>query len=148
MKILCDTHILIWYLTGDSRLSKKARKLLDDENNTIYYSIVSIWEVSIKHDRRPDKLSLSSQDVASFCEEQGFENELNKKLVKGGAGEGKKASEGIRSLSAVCSLCAVRSQPMLAFLINAGFPYQVKFSKGRYVGYDLQRNYSAIRVYL
>ena len=61
----------------------------------------------------------------SLCEEQGFENELNKKLVKGGAGEGKKASEGIRSLSAVCSLCAVRSQPMLAFLINAGFPYDL-----------------------
>ena len=82
MKILCDTHILIWYLTGDSRLSKKARKLLDDENNTIYYSIVSIWEVSIKHDRRPDKLSLSSQDFASFCEEQGFvEYPLNKQHI-------------------------------------------------------------------
>ena len=51
MKILCDTHILIWYLTGDSRLSQKARGLLDDESNTIYYSIVSVWEVSMYNPR-------------------------------------------------------------------------------------------------
>ncbi len=31
MDILCDTHILIWYLTGDNQLSKKARELLDSD---------------------------------------------------------------------------------------------------------------------
>ena len=72
MNILCDTHILIWYLTGDNQLSKKARELLDDENNTIYFSTVSIWEVSIKHERKPDKLTLSAQDFVNFCNEQGF----------------------------------------------------------------------------
>ncbi len=72
MKILCDTHILIWYLTGDKRLSKKARQLLDDENNIVYYSLVSIWEVSIKHQRKPDILTLSAQDFAQFCDAQGF----------------------------------------------------------------------------
>jgi len=73
VKILCDTHILIWYLTGDSRLSQKAKLLLDDENNTIYYSLVSVWEVSIKHHRKPNVLTLSSQDFTQFCDEQGFE---------------------------------------------------------------------------
>ena len=73
MKILCDTHILIWYLTGDNRLSRKARTLIDDENNTIYFSIVSIWEVSIKHNRKPNVLTLSAQDFYQFCNDQGFE---------------------------------------------------------------------------
>ncbi|MBP5452571.1 MAG: type II toxin-antitoxin system VapC family toxin [Treponema sp.] len=72
MKILCDTHILIWYLTGDDRLSKKARELIEDDNNFIYFSIVSIWEVSIKHHRKPDKFSLSAQAFVTFCDEQGF----------------------------------------------------------------------------
>ncbi len=72
MKILCDTHIIIWYLTGDNRLSQKAQALIDDENNEIYYSLVSVWEVAIKHGRKPDKLTLSSQDFVKFCEEQGF----------------------------------------------------------------------------
>ncbi len=72
MKILCDTHIIIWYITGDHRLSEKARKLIDDESNEIYFSLISIWEVAIKHGRRPDKLTLSAKDFANFCDEQGF----------------------------------------------------------------------------
>ena len=72
MKILCDTHIIIWYLTGDERLSAKARELLDDERNTVYFSLVSVWEVAIKHGRKPDKLTLSAQDFVTFCDEQGF----------------------------------------------------------------------------
>ena len=72
MKILCDTHIIIWYLTGDNRLSQKARELIDDESNEIFYSLVSVWEVAIKHGRKPEKLTLSSQDFVSFCNEQNF----------------------------------------------------------------------------
>ncbi|MBR4825952.1 MAG: type II toxin-antitoxin system VapC family toxin [Spirochaetaceae bacterium] len=82
MKILCDTHIIIWYLTGDNRLSQKARELIDDERNTIYFSIVSIWEVSIKHNRKPDKLTLSAQEFTNFCDEQGFiEYPLNQQHI-------------------------------------------------------------------
>lgn len=82
MKILCDTHIIIWYITGDERLSQEARELLDDENNTIYFSLVSVWEVAIKHGRKPDKLTLSAQEFVNYCEEQGFlEYALNKQHI-------------------------------------------------------------------
>lgn len=73
MKILCDTHIIIWYLTGDSRLSKKAIDLIEDQNNEIYYSLVSVWEVAIKHGRNPNRLTLSAKDFVQFCEEQDFQ---------------------------------------------------------------------------
>ncbi|MBO7485759.1 MAG: type II toxin-antitoxin system VapC family toxin [Spirochaetaceae bacterium] len=72
MKILCDTHIIIWYLTGDNRLSTKARNLIDSQNNEIFYSLVSVWEIAIKHGLKPDKLSLSAQSFISFCDEQDF----------------------------------------------------------------------------
>lgn len=72
MKVLCDTHILIWYMTGDERLSAKTRDIIDDTNNKVYFSIVSVWEVSVKHGHKPDKLTLSAQDFVKYCDEQGF----------------------------------------------------------------------------
>lgn len=49
MNLLLDTHVLIWALTEDARLSEKAREMILDPENTVYYSAVSVWEVSIKH---------------------------------------------------------------------------------------------------
>ena len=72
MNILADTHILIWYLTNSSKLSEDAYQILENEQNTIYYSIVSLWEIAIKHARKPYELSLTAADFTRFCEEQGF----------------------------------------------------------------------------
>ncbi len=49
MNILADTHILLWSLYDDSKLSSNARKYLSDGNNHIFYSLISVWEVEIKH---------------------------------------------------------------------------------------------------
>ena len=48
MKILLDTHIFLWLLSGDGRLSKKAKKIFLCEDNDLYFSVVSLWEISIK----------------------------------------------------------------------------------------------------
>ena len=72
MRILADTHILIWYITGDERLSIAARDLINDERNTVYFSLVSLWEVAIKHSRKPKSLTLSAKDFATYCENQNF----------------------------------------------------------------------------
>ena len=42
MEILLDTHILLWTLNGDTKLSDKAKEIIFSKNNTIYYSIISI----------------------------------------------------------------------------------------------------------
>lgn len=52
MNILLDTHIAIWAISNHPSLSKKARKLISDPDNTIYFSSVSVWEVLLKHDSR------------------------------------------------------------------------------------------------
>ena len=51
MNLLLDTHIAIWALNDDPALSEKARELILDADNTIYYSTVSVWEVMLKHNR-------------------------------------------------------------------------------------------------
>ena len=48
MKYLLDTHTLIWFLTGDKKLSDKARHLIDNPDNRKFLSIASLWEIAIK----------------------------------------------------------------------------------------------------
>jgi PIN domain nuclease of toxin-antitoxin system len=48
MKILLDTHIILWHLTNDARLSAKNSALLEDPNVEKVVSLVSIWEIAIK----------------------------------------------------------------------------------------------------
>lgn len=44
MKLLLDTHIWIWYLLGDTRLSENIQKAISDEINELWLSPISIWE--------------------------------------------------------------------------------------------------------
>ena len=48
MKLLLDTHALIWFAEDDARLSSRARKALADEANDLSCSVASIWEMAIK----------------------------------------------------------------------------------------------------
>ncbi len=48
MKLLLDTHTLLWFLSGDRRLSKKVRILIEDLSNERLVSVASIWEITIK----------------------------------------------------------------------------------------------------
>jgi PIN domain nuclease of toxin-antitoxin system len=49
MKISLDTHIFLWYISGDKRLLDDKRANIQDLNNEIYLSAVSIWEAIIKY---------------------------------------------------------------------------------------------------
>ena len=48
MKYLLDTHTLLWFLSGDEKLSGRARLLIDDPSNEKFLSIASLWEIAIK----------------------------------------------------------------------------------------------------
>ncbi len=49
MRLLLDTHALLWWLAGDESLSAAARTVIEDEANTIYVSAASAWEITTKH---------------------------------------------------------------------------------------------------
>ncbi len=48
MRVLLDTHALLWWLSDDQKLSAKVRALIEDPTNQVYVSAVSGWEISIK----------------------------------------------------------------------------------------------------
>jgi PIN domain nuclease of toxin-antitoxin system len=48
MKLLLDTHLLLWWLEGDKALSSAARALIADPENTLFISAVTHWEIRIK----------------------------------------------------------------------------------------------------
>lgn len=48
MKLLLDTHVLLWWLLDDRRLVTRARSALLDRRNRIFVSAVSAWEVALK----------------------------------------------------------------------------------------------------
>jgi PIN domain nuclease of toxin-antitoxin system len=62
VRLLLDTHALLWWLDGDRRLSLKARRLIGNETNAILVSAASAWEITTK--ARLGKLP-GAQDVAA-----------------------------------------------------------------------------------
>ena len=72
MKLLLDTHILLWVLTGDSKLSEKAVKLIQNPGNTAYFSAISSWEVAIKHAKRPNNIKFTGVKFTERCLDAGF----------------------------------------------------------------------------
>ncbi len=48
MKLLLDTHTLLWWLDGDRRLSSAARSLIGDEGTNVFVSAASAWEIATK----------------------------------------------------------------------------------------------------
>lgn len=48
MRVLLDTHTLLWWLDGDRRLSRRARNVIATDDNTVLVSAASAWEISTK----------------------------------------------------------------------------------------------------
>ena len=48
MRILIDTHALLWYLQGDPNLSNLALTTIENKDNDVFVSIVTLWEIAIK----------------------------------------------------------------------------------------------------
>ena len=55
--ILLDTNILIWALNDDSRLTRRMRAAISSPTRVVHLSVVSAWEITIKH--QSGKLSFS-----------------------------------------------------------------------------------------
>ncbi len=66
MKLLLDTHALLWWFTDDLRLSVQAREVIADQNNSIFVSAVSAWEIATK--QRIGKLEQLPGVVDRFAE--------------------------------------------------------------------------------
>jgi len=64
---LVDTHILLWSFLETDKLSETIKSILLDDNNKIYYSPISLWEISIKYGL--NKISLNNGTPDDFFDE-------------------------------------------------------------------------------
>ncbi|MCL1820535.1 MAG: type II toxin-antitoxin system VapC family toxin [Oscillospiraceae bacterium] len=48
MGYLLDTHAIIWHIEDSSKITKKAKEIIDNNKNKIFISSVSLWEIAIK----------------------------------------------------------------------------------------------------
>jgi PIN domain nuclease of toxin-antitoxin system len=67
LRALLDTHAFLWWIGDDPRLSKTAREVLLDEDNEVYFSTASAWEIAIK--ARLGRIELP-RNVESFISKQ------------------------------------------------------------------------------
>jgi PIN domain nuclease of toxin-antitoxin system len=72
VRLLLDTQIVLWALTGSARLGKVARELIADPGNDIHVSTASIWEVAIKHALGRGDMPVSGARVAELCAAAGY----------------------------------------------------------------------------
>lgn len=74
MRVLADTHAFLWWLAGDQSLSKAAREVIDNPENSVLVSAASAWEIATKH--RLGKLpgaDIVAGDVGAAIEGHGFQ---------------------------------------------------------------------------
>lgn len=74
MRLLLDTHTLLWWLDGDRRLSRRAKVAIADEDNQVFVSAASAWELATKArlGKLPGAVDVAT-DVAGCLGRQGFQ---------------------------------------------------------------------------
>lgn len=70
MRLLLDTHALLWALAGDAALGDAARDLISDPANDVFVSVASLWEAVVKI--RIGKLDVDADEMMAAVAESGF----------------------------------------------------------------------------
>ena len=90
MRVLLDTHALLWWLAGDAQLSPAAREAIGNPAHELFVSAASAWEVAYRHvetdvppvrDRRPDTPAEVALLVSDASSGQGLGKRLMESLL-------------------------------------------------------------------
>lgn len=65
MKLLLDTHTLLWTLSNDNKI-ESVKDIINNLANEIYVSTASLWEIEIKHNLRPDSMPFSAKEIVNI----------------------------------------------------------------------------------
>ncbi|WP_449371610.1 type II toxin-antitoxin system VapC family toxin [Thiomonas sp.] len=72
MNVLLDTHVALWAITDDARLSARAREMILSERTTVWVSAVSVWEIAIRHGMGLGDMPVSGQEALGYFREAGY----------------------------------------------------------------------------
>lgn len=73
MNVLLDTHFILWFAKGDRRLPLQVREIIEDPENRIFASEVSLLEIEIKHAKNPSAMPYSGEEFIELCNEGDIE---------------------------------------------------------------------------
>ncbi len=73
MNLLLDTHVALWAITDHPNLSTTARELILSPRATIWISVASIWEISIKHSLGRGEMPVSGKDAIRYFRDAGYQ---------------------------------------------------------------------------
>ena len=72
MRLLLDTHLLLWITQKSPRLSPAALKLVGNQENELIYSVASLWEFGIKCAKAPDQFNVSPSELREALLQNGY----------------------------------------------------------------------------
>lgn len=72
MRILVDTHVLLWALSDPARIESAAREALESRRNEVFFSAASIWEIAIKARLLRMQFGVDAEEVAQVAQGIGF----------------------------------------------------------------------------
>ena len=72
MRLLLDTHLLLWAAAFPDRLSASARSLIEDPQHELHFSVASLWEVAIKFGLARDDFRADPRLVRRALLENGY----------------------------------------------------------------------------
>jgi PIN domain nuclease of toxin-antitoxin system len=71
VRLLLDTHVLLWWLADDSKLGKEARGMIADPGNQVAVSAATVWEIAIKVSLK--KIEIDLEHLENGIAESGFD---------------------------------------------------------------------------
>ena len=72
MRLLLDTHVLLWALIEPARLRAKARDMLEDPEHEVLFSVASVWEISIKAALGRADFQVAPERIVEAARSSGF----------------------------------------------------------------------------
>ncbi|MGS0740394.1 type II toxin-antitoxin system VapC family toxin [Glaciimonas sp. GG7] len=73
MHLLLDTHVALWAITDDPKLSTNARELLLAPRCHVWVSAVNVWEIAIKHSLGKETMPISGQEALHYFRRAGYQ---------------------------------------------------------------------------
>jgi PIN domain nuclease of toxin-antitoxin system len=76
MKLLLDTHLLVWSSWTPTKISSAGRALINNLENELFFSAANLWEITIKQGLGKRDFQIDARDLRSGLQENGY-NELS-----------------------------------------------------------------------
>jgi PIN domain nuclease of toxin-antitoxin system len=72
LNLLLDTHIALWAITDDPKLSGIAREMILSSRNTVWVSSVNVWEIAIKYSLGRESMPISGKEALNYFKQAGY----------------------------------------------------------------------------